>query len=110
MNGTLRIVSQPLSTSFNTTANTSSPPAATTKNVDTITTLMVPANHLGRAASGLKSQGFGIDNHSFTSLRGGGSTAGGDKQQVLLVLTSSGKSLNEVISALNKIAPTMPYK
>jgi plastocyanin len=111
MNGTLRIVSQPLSTSFNTTANTSSPPAATTKSVDTITTLMVPENQLGKAASGLKSQGFGIDNqYSFISLRGGGSTAGGDKHQVLLVLTSSGKSLNEVISALNKLAPTMPYK
>ncbi len=111
MNGTLRILSQPLSTSFNITANTSSPPAATTKSVDTITTLMVPANQLGKAASGLKSQGFGIDNqYSFISLRGGGSTAGGDKHQVLLVLTSSGKSLNEVISALNKLAPTMPYK
>jgi plastocyanin len=114
MNGTIRVVKQPLSTSFNTTTNTSSstsPAAVTTKKADTITTLMVPANQLGIAISGLKNQGFGIDNqYSFTSLRGGGSTAGGDKNQVLLVLTSSGKGLNEVISALNKIAPTMPYK
>ncbi len=63
------------------------------------------------AAAALKNQGFGIDNqYSFTSLRGGGSTPGGDKHQVLLVLTSSGKGLNEVVSALHKIAPTMPYR
>ena len=115
MNGTLKVIKQPLSTSFNTTttnaSSSTSPAAETTKKADTITTLMVPANQLGKAISGLKSQGFGIDNqYSFTSLRGGGSTAGGDKHQVLLVLTSSGKGLNEVISALNKIAPTMPYK
>jgi len=36
-------------------------------------------------------QGFGVDNqYSFTSLRGGGSTPIGDKNQVLLILTSSG--------------------
>jgi plastocyanin len=103
MNGTLRVVKQPLSTSFNTTTNASSSTslaAVTTKKADTITTLMVPANQLGKAISGLKSQGFGIDNqYSFASLRGGGSTAGGDKHQVLLVLTSSGKGLGEVISA-----------
>jgi plastocyanin len=114
MNGTLRVIKQPLSTPFNTTTNSSSstsPAAVTTKKADTITTLMVPANQLSKAISGSNSQGFGIDNqYPFTSLRGGGSTPGGDKHQVLLVLTSSGKGLNEVISALNKIAPTMPYK
>ena len=36
-------------------------------------------------------QGFGVDNqYSFTSLRGGGSTPVGDKNRVLLILTSSG--------------------
>ena len=116
MNGTIRVVNQPLNTSFNsTTTNISlsskSPAAVTTKNTDTITTLIVPANQLGKAISELKSRGFGIDNqYPFTSLRGGGSTAGGDKHQVLLILTSSGKGLNEVVSALNKITPTMPYR
>lgn len=112
MIGAIRVVKQPLSTSFNTTANTSSSQAATTtKTADTITTLMVPASQLSKAISGIKSQGFGIDNqYSFTSLRGGGSTAGGDKHQVLLVLTSSGKGINEVISGLTKVAPTMPYR
>jgi len=56
-------------------------------------------------------QGFGVDNqYSFTSLRGGGSIPVGDKNQVLLILTSSGKCLNEVVSAVNKIAPTMLYR
>ena len=117
MNGMIRVVSQPLSTPFNSTSATASSSsstssaAVTTKNADTITTLMVPANQLGKAISELRSQGFGIDNqYSFTSLRGGGSTPGGDKHQVLLILTSSGKSLNDVVSALNKIAPTMPYR
>ena len=118
MNGTLTVVNQPLSTSFNNTtttaSSTSSSVAATitnaTKNVDIITTLMVPANLLDKAVSEIKGQGFGIDNqYPFKSLRGGGSSAGGDKNQILLVLTSSGKSLNEVISALNKVSPTMPY-
>jgi plastocyanin len=117
MNGSIRAVNQPLTTPFNnTTANSSSSsklPAAliTTKNADTITTLMVPANQLGKAISEIKSQGFGIDNqYSFTSLRGGGSTPGGDKHQVLLILTSSGEGLNEVVSALDKIASTMSYR
>jgi hypothetical protein len=72
---------------------------------------MVPSKLLGKTISGLKSQGFTIDNqYPFTSLRGGGSAAGGDKQQVLLVLTSSGKNLNQVTSALAQIAATLPYR
>jgi plastocyanin len=120
MNGTIRVVRQPLSTPFNgTTAKTSSSSSSSTssaaiitaKNEDTVTTLMVPANQLSKAISELKNQGFGIDNqYLFTSLRGGGSTPGGDKHQVLLILTSSGKGLNEVVSALHKITPTMPYR
>ena len=117
MNGTVTIVNQLLATTFNTTTTSataaSSSTAATTtnnNNIDTITTLMVPANLLDKVTSELKDQGFGIDNqYTFKSLRGGGSAAGGDKQQVLLVLTSSGKNLNEVVSALSKISPIMPY-
>ena len=72
--------------------------------MDTISTLMVPSNLLDKAVSEIKGQGFGIDNqYPFISLRGGGGTTGGDKNQVMLVLTSSGKNLNEVISALNKV-------
>jgi plastocyanin len=122
MNGTVTVVNQPLATTFNTTTTTSATAASSstavssspnnnnTNNIDTIATLMVPSKLLDKVTSELKDQGFRIDNqYAFKSLRGGGSATGGDKQQVLLVLTSSGKNLNEVVSTLSKISPTMPY-
>lgn len=106
MNGTLTVINQPLSNSFNTTSST----PATSNNIDTVSTIIVPAMKLDKVSSDLRSQGFGIDNqYPFKSLRGGGGTTGGDKNQAMLVLTSSGKSLNQVISALNKVVPTMGY-
>lgn len=106
MNGTLIVINQPLSNSFNTTSST----PATSNNIDTVSTIIVPAKILDKISSDLKNQGFGIDNqYPFKSLRGGGGTTGGDKNQAMLVLTSSGKSLNQVISALNKVVPTMGY-
>jgi hypothetical protein len=95
MNGTLTVVNQPNSNSFNSTSSTG---GTTSNNIDTISTIIVPAKLLDKVSSDLKGQGFGIDNqYPFKSLRGGGSGTGGDKNQVMLVLTSSGKSLNEVI-------------
>ena len=106
MNGTLTVINQPLSNSFNTTSST----PATSNNIDTVSTIIVPAKILDKISSDLRNQGFGIDNqYPFKSLRGGGGTTGGDKNQVMLVLTSSGKSLNQVTSALNKVVPTMGY-
>jgi plastocyanin len=106
MNGTLAVINQPNSNSFNSTSST----AATPNNIDTISTIIVPAKLLNKVSTDLKGQGLGIDNqYQFKSLRGGGGTTGGDKNQVMLVLTSSGKSLNEVISALNKVIPTLGY-
>jgi plastocyanin len=106
MNGTLTVINQPLSNSFNTTSST----PATSNNIDTVSTIIVPAKKLDKVSSDLRNQGFGIDNqYPFKSLRGGGGTTGGDKNQAMLVLTSSGKSLNQVISALNKVVPTMGY-
>ena len=117
MNGTVTVVNQPLTTTFNsTTAATSSStgtgvPNNNNNNIDTITTLMVPSKLLDKTISELKSQGFTIDNqYPFRSLRGAGSQSGGDPQQVLLVLTSSGKNLNQVTSALTQIAAALPYK
>ena len=106
MNGTLTIINQPLSNSFNTTSST----PATSSNIDTVSIIIIPAMKLDKVSSDLRNQGFGIDNqYPFKSLRGGGGTTGGDKNQAMLVLTSSGKSLNQVISALNKVVPTMGY-
>ena len=119
MNGSITVINQPLAVSFNTTTSTASSssasssvaPPGTDNNPDTIATLMVPSSLLNKTVSGLKSQGFTIDNHyPFLSLRGGGSQSGGEKQQVLLVLTSSGKNLNQVTSALAQVASTLPYK
>jgi plastocyanin len=117
MNGTVTVVNQPLATTFNatTTAASSSTgagaPNNNNNNIDTITTLMVPSKLLDKTISDLKNQGFTIDNqYPFKSLRGGGSVTGGDKQQVLLVLASSGKNLNQVISALAQVTAALPYK
>jgi plastocyanin len=115
MNGTVTVVNQPLTTTFNTTTAATSSSTGTgvpnNNNIDTITKLMVPPKLLDKTISELKSQGFTIDNqYPFRSLRGAGSQSGGDPQQVLLVLTSSGKNLNQVTSALTQIAAALPYK
>jgi plastocyanin len=115
MNGTVTVVNQPLTTTFNSTTAATSSSTGTgvpnNNNIDTITTLMVPSKLLDKTISELKSQGFTIDNqYPFRSLRGAGSQSGGDPQQVLLVLTSSGKNLNQVTSALTQIAAALPYK
>jgi plastocyanin len=114
MNGTVIVVNQPHITSFNTTTsnamNNKTAPSLST-NIDTVSAIITPGKLLDKVVSDLKGQGFGIDNqYPFKSLRGGGSASGGDKNQVLLVLTSSGKNLNEVVSALSKITPTLPYR
>jgi plastocyanin len=120
MNGTVTVVNQPLVTPFNTTAtatatnsglSSAAGQTSTINNIDTAAVLITPANLLDKTIADLKSQGIMIDSqYPFTSLRGGGSASGGDKQQVLLVLTSSGKSLNQVTSALAKVVSTLPYK
>ena len=70
---------------------------------------MVPLNQQDKLISGFKSKGFGIDStHVFRSVRGGIGGGCGDIQESLLTLTSSDKSLNEVVSALQEIVPTMP--
>ena len=118
MNGTVTVVNQPLSTNFNTTNTatngsilSSSLAGRASHSIDTITTLMVPSKLLDKTISDLKSQGFTIDNqYPFASLHGGGSATGGDKRQVLLVLTSSGKNLNQVTSALAQVAAALSYR
>jgi hypothetical protein len=117
MNGTITVVNQPLVTTFNNNAGTAasanqlSTGSPISNNLNTIATLMVPANIADKTISDLRSKGFTIDNqYTFISMRGGGSPTGGDKQQVLLVLTSFGKSLNEVTSALSQVDTTLTYK
>jgi hypothetical protein len=117
MNETITVVNQPLATTFNTTTATNNASSSaggqtsSNNNIDKVALLITPANLLDKTISGLKSQGITIDSqYQFISLRGGGSASGGDKQQVLLALTSSGKNLNQVTTALAQVASMLPYK
>jgi plastocyanin len=103
MNGTLTVVNQ-ASPVFST--NKTSPAAS---NFDTIIPLMVPVNQQDKLISQFKAQGFGVNStYVFKSIRGDGLEGCGDSNESLLVLTSSGKSLDQIISVLKQIAPTMP--
>lgn len=101
LNGTITLGNQQSSSNSN-SSNNAKP--------DTIVTYMLPANQLDKRISEFKSKGFGVDiSYLFKSLRGGGSEAGDDTQEYLVVFTSSGKSLDEVTSVLKEITTTMPY-
>ena len=100
MNGTLTVINQasPVSGTNNTAAR-----------IDTIVPFMVPANLQDKLVSQFKTQGFGVDStYTFKSIRGDGLEGCGDKNEALLVMTSSGKTLDQVISTLKQLAPTMP--
>jgi plastocyanin len=101
LNGTITVTKQPSLLSSSTTIS---------NNIDTVAAFMVPLNQQDKLISEFKSKGFGIDStHVFNSVRrGGGGESCGDTQESLLILTSSGKTLNEVVSALQGLAPTMP--
>jgi len=104
LNGTLTVVHQasPISN-----ANESS--STTGANIDTLVPFMVPANQEEKLISEFKSLGFGVDStYTFKSIRGDVSEGCGDKNESLIVLTSSGKTLDKAISALKQLAPTMP--
>jgi plastocyanin len=99
LNGTITVVNQP----------PLSPSSSSNSSIDTVVAFMVPVNQQDKLISEFKTRGFGIDSaHVFNSLRGDGTEGCGDRQESLLVLTSSGKSLNEVVSTLHELAPTMP--
>ena len=102
LNGTLSVVKQasPVSSTSNYTAGA---------NFDTIVPFMVPANEQTKLISEFKNLAVGVDNaYTFKSIRDDGSEGCGDKNESLIVLTSSGKTLDQVLSALKQVAPTMP--
>ena len=100
LNGTITVIKQlpPLFSS------------STSNGIDTVAAFMVPLNQQDKLISEFKSKGFGIDStHVFRSVRGGvGGETCSDIQESLLILTSAGKTLSEVVSALQGLAPTMP--
>ena len=70
---------------------------------DTVGTLLVPTEDLDMYVQDLTSKGFTTDStYNFNDIRAG-------DEQTLLVWATSGKSLNELTSALQEITPQLPY-
>jgi len=74
---------------------------------DTVGFLMVPANDLDKHVSEFTSKGIDVlDKYTFKDLRGGQKGTGTD-QTLLLSASKNGKE--QLVSALENIAPTLPY-
>ena len=70
---------------------------------------MVPSPYVQDAVENMRSNGFGIDSmHTFTDLRGGQEDTG--DQQVLVVWTAAGKSLDEITTYLGEVSEPLPYE
>ena len=97
MNGTINVVAQQ-GPSVKSITNTS-----VLGNADTAGVLMVPASDLDMYVQDLKDNGFAVDStQNFNDIRAG-------DEQVLLVWTTSGIDLDNVISTLQRITQTLPY-
>lgn len=97
MNGTINVVAQQGPSVKNIT-NTS-----VLGNADTAGVLMVPAADLDTYVQDLKDNGFAVDStQDFSDIRAG-------DRQVLLVWTTSGIDLGQVVSTLQRITPNLPY-
>jgi plastocyanin len=112
MNGTITVVAQQqgLNTAPSTITTTTTTPAANSVNstsvlgnADTAGVLMVPTMDTEKYVQDLKSKGFAIDStHDFEDIRAG-------DQQTLLVWTTSGIDLDQIISTLQELTPQLPY-
>jgi plastocyanin len=104
MNGTITAVDQPNSNAILPNISTASSSNSTGGlGGDTAGTLMVPTEDLDMYVQDLTSKGFTVDStYNFNDIRAG-------DEQTLFVWTTSGKNLNEVISALQEITPQLPY-
>jgi hypothetical protein len=99
MNGAINVVNQ-----MNPLINTK----ATSVSQDTVGTYMVPAKDLDQYIATLTSKGFTIDStYTFEDLRGGQKGTG--PEQTLIAWTTSSMDLDQVISALEEITPSLPY-
>jgi plastocyanin len=97
MNGTITVVDQQ-SLDGNNNLN-----SGVQGNADTAGVLMVPASDMDTYAQDLKNNGFTVDStQNFNDIRAG-------DEQVLLVWTTSGIDLDNVISTLQRITQTLPY-
>jgi plastocyanin len=102
MNGTINVVDKPDNPNTTTGISTDQSNA----NIDTIGTLMVPAGDLPTYTSDLENGGFSIlSTYNFNDIRSG------DPQTLIIWGTSSSgtNSLENVVSQLEQITPTLPY-
>jgi plastocyanin len=98
MNGTIAVINQPESLAS----------SSALAIVDTVGVLMVPSQDLQTYMSDLHNRGFAIDNtHNFKDLRGGQSGTG--DEQTLIVWTTSGVSLSDIVTNLQEFALELPY-
>jgi plastocyanin len=105
MNGTITAVDQPNSNAnlpnMSTASNSNS--TGSLGETDIAGTLMVPTEDLDMYVQDLTSKGFTVEStYNFNDIRAG-------DEQTLFVWTTSGKNLNEVISALQEITPQLSY-
>ncbi len=71
-------------------------------------TYMVPAKYIDKYRSGFEDKGFTIDStFTYKDLRGGQKGTG--PEQTLIVWQTNSLSLEEVVSALEELTPTLPY-
>ena len=76
---------------------------------DTVGALMVPSMMVQDVTDEMRNVGFAINSmHNFKDLRAGQSDTG--DEQVLVIWTSAGKSLNDVTSQLVEISEGLPYE
>jgi plastocyanin len=105
MNGTITAINQPNSNDNlpNMSTALKSNSTGSSGETDIAGTLMVPTEDLDMYVQDLTSKGFSVDStYNFNDIRAG-------DEQTLFVWTTSGKNLNEVISALQEITPQLPY-
>jgi plastocyanin len=83
--------------------------SATADTFDTVGTLMVPSPFVQNIVESMRSAGFAIDSmHTFTDLRGGQEDTG--DEQILVVWTAAGKSLDEITLRLGEVSEGLPYE
>lgn len=98
MNGTITVINQPESLTSSSAFGI----------VDTVGVLMVPFQGIQTYASDLHNRGFAIDSsHNLKDLRGGQSGTG--DEQTLIVWTTYGMRLSDVVTNLKEFALELPY-
>jgi len=102
MNGTINVVDKSDNPNITTGSSTDQPSA----NIDTVGTLMVPTGDLPTYTLDLEDGGFSIlSTYNFNDIRAG------DPQTLIIWGTSSAgtSSLENIVSQLEQITPTLPY-